>query len=175
MGVGLDTPIADDCRLRPATDADWGMVRKWLRLPAVEKWWGPPSSTEAEVIRALGASHSIARIIEWRGEPVGYAHAVDAMTWGDELPEDLEAGTWDMDIFIAASHARGCGLGPRALVALREEVFSTTLATAVCVFASIENEQAVRAYEKAGFQWRRIWQDPIQGPMWLLSADRPRA
>ncbi len=172
MAAVLDKPTARDCRLRPATDNDWSMVRKWLRLPAVEKWWGPTSTTEAEVIRALGATHSIARIIEWHGEPVGYAHAVDAMTWGDELPEDLEAGTWDMDIFIAEPHARGCGLGPLALAELRDEVFSTTLATAVCVFASIENERAVRAYEKAGFHWSRIWQDPVTGPMWLLIADR---
>ncbi|MFY0613434.1 MAG: GNAT family N-acetyltransferase [Hyphomicrobiaceae bacterium] len=174
MSTTHDNILSGDCQLRPATDNDWGMVRKWLRLPAVEKWWGPASTTEAEVIRALGAAHSIARIIEWRGRPVGYAHAVDAMTWGDELPENLMAGTWDMDIFIAEPDARGCGLGPTALSKLRQEVFSTTLATAVCVFASIENEQAVRAYEKAGFHWSRIWQDPINGPMWLLISDRPQ-
>lgn len=166
--------LTADIRLRPATDADWGMVRRWLHLPAVEKWWGPASSTEAEVIKALGASHSIARIIEYEGRPVGYAHAVDALTWGDALPEDLEAGTWDMDIFIAEPAARGCGLGPQALADLRDEVFSTTLATAVCLFTSIENEQAVRAYEKAGFDWSRIWHDPLCGPMWLLVSDRPQ-
>ena len=65
------------------------------------------------------------------------------------------------------------GLEAIALASLRDEVFSTTLATAVCVFTSINNEQAVRAYEKAGFEWRRIWHDPNQGPMWLLVAQRP--
>ena len=164
-----------DYNLRPATDADWGMVRKWLRLPAVEKWLGPASTSEAEVITALGASHSIARIIEHQGIPVGYAHAIDAMTWGDELPEGLEVGTWDMDVFIAEQSARGLGLGPHALATLRTEVFSTTLATAVCVFTSVNNEQAVRAYEKAGFEWRRIWHDPMSGPMWLLVSERPQS
>ena len=162
-----------DLFLRPATDGDWGMIRKWLRLPEVEKWWGPTSSTESEVIKALGASHAIARIIEWHGRPIGYAHAIDAMTWGEQLPQDLTVGTWDMDIFIAEPSARGCGLGPRALAELRSEVFSTTLATGVCVFASIDNEHAVRAYEKAGFHWRRIWHDPLLGPMWLMIAERP--
>jgi ribosomal protein S18 acetylase RimI-like enzyme len=170
------TNIQDgDIQLRNATDNDWAMVRKWLRLPAVEKWWGPASSTEAEVIKALGASHSMARIIEWDNRPVGYAHAVDAMTWADALPEDLIAGTWDMDIFIAEPDARGCGLGPIALTRLRTEVFSTTLATAVCLFTAVANEQAVRTYEKAGFKWRRIWHDPLQGPMWLLIAERPQS
>ncbi|MBU2531741.1 MAG: acetyltransferase [Alphaproteobacteria bacterium] len=160
-------------RLRTATDADWAMVRRWLHTPAVEKWWGPASAAEAEVIKALGARHAIARIIEWQGRPVGYAHAIDAMTWGEQLPASLEPGTWDMDIFIAEPAARGCGLGPEALAELRREVFSTTLATAVCVFTSVANEAAVRAYEKAGFEWRDIWHDPSQGPMWLLTSDRP--
>jgi len=52
-------------------------------------------------------------------------------------------------------------------------VFATTLAVAVCVFASIENEAAVRAYEKAGFRWRRVWHDPISGPEWFMIAERP--
>lgn len=170
-----DRVVAAELRLRPAFDADWPMVRKWLQLPAVEKWWGPSSATEAEVIQALGASHAIARIIEWQGRPVGYAHAVDAMTWGDDLPEDLEAGTWDMHLFIAEPAARGCGVGPAALAELRSEVFSTSLATAVSIFVTIENEPAARAYEKAGFQWRRIWHDPVLGPMWLMISERPAA
>ena len=173
----MTTTAASDtaCHLRPATDMDWAMVRRWLRLPEVERWMGPASSTEAEVIQALGASHSLARIIEHHGKPVGYAHAIDAMTWGDELPEDLEPGTWDMDLFIADPSARGSGLGPQALADLRQEVFSTTLATAVCVFTSVNNELAVRAYEKSGFQWRRIWHDPLSGPMWLLITERPQS
>lgn len=172
---GAPELAARDIALRQATDLDWPMIRKWLQLPAVEKWWGPASSAEAAVIRALGTRHAIARIIEWRGKPVGYAHAIDAMTWDDELPEDVAAGSWDMDLFIAEPAARGCGLGPVALSQMRAEVFSSTLATAVCIFTSIDNERAVRAYEKAGFHWRRIWQDPQQGAMWLLISERPQS
>ena len=64
MTSAPDPPPGDDLRLRPASDDDWAMVRRWLRLPAVEKWCGPPSTTEAAVIHAFGAAHSIARIIE---------------------------------------------------------------------------------------------------------------
>lgn len=163
-----------EVKLRPASDRDWAMIRGWLRLPEVEAWWGPASTTEPAVIHALGAPAAIARIIEAGGRPVGYAHAVDAMIWGDDLPEDLEAGTWDLDIFIAEPGFRGRGLGSRALALLKDEVFSTTLAVAVSVFTSIENERAVRAYEKAGFRWRRIWNDPVTGPSWFMVADRPR-
>ena len=65
------------------------------------------------------------------------------------------------------------GVGQAALAMLKEEVFASTLAVAVCVFPSVKNERAVRAYEKAGFRWKRIWNDPYAGPSWFMVAERP--
>lgn len=160
-------------RLRVAHRADWDLVRAWLSRPDIEAWWGPRSATEAEVSIALRSEHALCRIIEADGIPVGYAHAIDAMVWGDELPDDLTPGTWDLDLFIASEEHRGKGVGQAALAQLKDEVFSTTLATAVCIFPSIRNERAVRAYEKAGFRWKRIWNDPHMGPSWFMIAERP--
>lgn len=159
--------------LRPATHGDWPLIRGWLARPDIQRWWGPQASTEAEVLMALDSAHAICRMIEVEGEPIGYAHAVDATLWGESLPDDLSPGTWDLDIFIAAEAHRGKGVGVAALELLKKEVFETTLAIAVCVFASIENESAVRAYEKAGFRWRRVWHDPVSGPEWFMIAERP--
>ncbi len=161
-------------RLRPATRSDWPLIRSWLTRPEIQRWWGPQASTEAEVLMALDSTHAISRIIEADGSPVGYAHAVDATLWGESLPDCLVPGTWDLDIFIAAESHRGKGVGEQAARLLTEEVFATTLAVAVCVFASIENEAAVRAYEKAGFRWSRVWHDPLSGPAWFMIAERPR-
>jgi RimJ/RimL family protein N-acetyltransferase len=158
--------------LRPATRADFDLIRRWLTRPDIQDWWGPVSSTEAEVNMALGSGLAICRIIEVDGTPVGYAHAVDATLWGENLPDELEPGTWDLDLFIAAEDQRGRGVGQIALAKLREEVFSTTLAVAVCVFPSVKNERAVRAYEKAGFRWQRVWHDPQIGPAWFMVARR---
>jgi len=138
--------------LRPATRADWDLIRGWLARPDIQEWWGPVAATEAEVNMALGSQHALCRIIEAEGGPAGYAHAVDATLWGDELPQDLEPGTWDLDLFIASEAHRGKGVGQAALAMLKEEVFASTLAVAVCVFPSVKNERAVRAYEKAGFR-----------------------
>ena len=140
-------------RLRPATRADWDLIRGWLARPDIQEWWGPVAATEAEVNMALGSQHAHCRIIEVDGHPTGYAHAVDATLWGDELPQDLAPGTWDLDLFIASEEHRGKGVGQAALAMLKEEVFASTLAVAVCVFPSVKNERAVRAYEKAGFRW----------------------
>lgn len=159
--------------LRPASDADWQTIRTWLAQPEIQRWWGPSAASEAEVIVALGTDHAIARMIQVDGVDVGYGHAVDASLWGADLPDDLESGTWDLDIFIAAPGHRGRGIGPTALKLLRDEVFTTTLAVAVSVFPSIENEQAVRAYEKIGFRWKRVWDDPVYGPSWFMVYERP--
>jgi RimJ/RimL family protein N-acetyltransferase len=159
--------------LRPATRADWDLIRGWLGRSDIQEWWGPVSATEAAVIMALSSQHALCRIIEAGGRPVGYAHAVDATLWGDELPQDLAPGTWDLDLFIASEEHRGKGVGQAALAMLKDEVFAATLAVAVCVFPSVKNERAVRAYEKAGFRWKRIWNDPHAGPSWFMVAERP--
>ena len=164
----------DAVRLRPARIADWDLIRGWLARDDIQDWWGPLSATEAELNMALGSAHAICRIIEAGPEQVGYAHAVDATLWGESLPQDLEAGTWDLDLFIASEEHRGRGVGQTALALLKEEVFASTLAVAVCVFPSVRNERAVRAYEKAGFHWKRIWNDPHSGPSWFMVAERPR-
>ena len=160
--------------LRPAMRADGDMIRRWLARPDIQDWWGPLSQTEAEVNIALHSGHAICRIIESGGVAIGYAHAIDATMWGDALPDELEPGTWDLDLFIASEEHRGKGAGQGALAQLKAEVFATTLAVAVCVFPSIKNERAVRAYEKAGFCWKRIWHDPAMGPSWFMVAERPR-
>ena len=158
--------------LRKAHRHDAGLIRTWLVTPDIQEWWGPLSATEAEVNIALSSAHAICRIIECDGQAVGYCHAIDATLWGDQLPDELEPGTWDLDIFVASESHRGKGIGQIALAALKDEVFSTTLAVAVCVFPSIRNERAVRAYEKAGFKWKRIWNDPHAGPSWFMVAER---
>ena len=161
-------------RLRPAVFSDWPLIRSWLARPDIQRWWGPQASAEAEVLLALGSTHAICRIIEVDDTAIGYAHAVDATLWGEELPEDLAPGSWDLDIFIASEDHRGQGVGAEALGLLKQEVFGSTLAVAVCVFASIENEAVVRAYEKAGFRWQRVWHDPAGGKSeWFMVAQRP--
>ena len=103
--------MADDgaVRLRRASRADWDLIRGWLARPDIEAWWGPRSATEAEVNIALNSEHALCRIIEAGGTAIGYAHAVDATMWGEELPQDLEPGTWDLDLFIASEEHRGQG------------------------------------------------------------------
>jgi len=165
------TPIT----LRPATTEDRFLIRRWLAEPAVQDWWGNAASAEAGITLAMTSTAALPRIIEHDGTPIGYAHAVEIGLWAEERPDELPAGTWDVDLFIASAEHRGKGLGRAALALLTEEVFATTLAVACSAVVSIRNEAAVRAYERAGFRWLRIWPDPLYGPSWLMLKGRSPA
>lgn len=169
----MDT-APDTITIRPAVGADWDLIRGWLRLPEIQGWWGTASSTEAEVRLVMETPSAMARVVMAGSEPIGYAHAIDALHWGSALPERMAPGTWDIDAFVAVRGWRGRGAGRRAVELLAAEVFATTLAPAVSVFTSIRNERAVRAYEAAGFRWAEIHDDPIQGPCWMMIKERPQ-
>src|SRR5262245_58278293 len=87
--------------LRPATPGDRFLIRRWLADPAVQEWWGDAASAEAAVTLAMESATALPRIIEHNGTGIGYAHAVEIGVWAEERPEDLPAGTWDIDLFIA--------------------------------------------------------------------------
>ena len=161
--------------LRPATVRDWALIRGWLKRPEIQRWWGSLAAAEAELRIAAETPSAIRRVIEINAHPIGYAQAVDAGLSGDEAVLDLPPGTWDMSLFIAEPDQRGRGHGLSALRAMQAEVFGSTLALGLSVLVSVRNEAAVRTYEKAGFHWVRVRDDPLFGASWLMLCDRPRA
>jgi aminoglycoside 6'-N-acetyltransferase len=167
------TESLSELRLRPAVPEDRFRVRRWLAAPEVAAWWGNAASAEAEITLAMGSDAALARIIEAGTEPIGYAHAVEIGLWGQDRPEGLVPGTWDVDLFIGEAAHRGRALEAAAVKLLVEEVFSTTLAVACCAVVPVRNEAGVRAYERAGFRWQRIWNDALFGPSWVMLKERP--
>ncbi|MDX2290013.1 MAG: GNAT family N-acetyltransferase [Hyphomicrobiaceae bacterium] len=160
-------------RLRAATPADWPLLQTWLVRPDVERWWGSRGAAEAEIRIVFETQSAIARIIEADGRPAGYAHAIDATFWGPSLPDGMPPGTWDVDVVIAEPEFRSRGVGAQALEEIAREVFQTTFALALSVFVPLRTEAAVRAYERAGFRWVEVWNDPLLGPCWLMIRPRP--
>ena len=84
-----------DINLRPASPNDWPLIRSWLGEPHVAAWWGSRASGEASITIAMDAASALVCIIEADGVPVGYAHALDIVLWGEAPPPRLPAGTWD--------------------------------------------------------------------------------
>src|SRR5262245_66606106 len=105
---------AEAITLRPATTEDRFRIRRWLAESDVQAWWGNAASAEAEINLAMASDTALCRIVEAAGAPIGYAHAVEIGLWGGARPEDVLAGTWDIDLFIASAEHRGRGLGAAA-------------------------------------------------------------
>lgn len=163
-----------EVRLRPLARREFDLVHHWLIDPEVRRWWGDAASAMAEIRLALESPTAICRLIEPAGSasPIGYAQAIELGLESGKLPNGLEPGTWDCDLFIASQEYRGRGFGQAALAHLVDEVFSSTLAIACAISVSIRNERAARAYEKIGFRWASITDDPILGPSWVMRRNR---
>jgi RimJ/RimL family protein N-acetyltransferase len=162
-----------DIRLRPATPEDRFLIRRWLADLEVQSWWGTAARAEAEVTLALASTAALPRMIERDGIPIGYAHAVETGLWAKEPPEGVPVGAWDVDYFVAPAASDAADIGSVVLALLTEDVFATTLAVACSGLVSIRNEPAARAYERAGFRWLQVLQDPLLGPSWLMLKERP--
>jgi RimJ/RimL family protein N-acetyltransferase len=163
-----------DIRLRPATPEDRFLVRRWLSDPQVQSWWGTAASAEAEITLALASAAAMPRIIEHDGAAIGYAHAVEAGLRAAAPHEGVPVGSWDVDYVLAPSAIDTGEIGGIVLALITEEVFATTLAVACSGLVSIRNETAARAYERAGFRWLQVLQDPLLGPSWLMLKERPQ-
>ena len=63
-------------------------------------------------------------------------------------------------------------LAPLFGVAAGHFILHDPLTPAFCRIIPVGNERTVRAYEQVGFRWHAIWQDELQGPVWVMLRER---
>lgn len=161
-------------RLRPATAEDGFLIRRWLHDPATQGCWGNRASAEAEITLARLSATALTRIVTWEQRPIGYAQAIEAGLSAGSKPPEILPGTWETQFCLAPLRQLSKPVLAAIPALLAAEVFASTLAVACSGLVLIRQEMVVRAYEQAGFRWRRIWHDPLFGPAWLLLKERPR-
>lgn len=159
--------------LRPVEPPDWDRVRAWLQQAEIQAWWGGLSAAEAEIAIAAESPSAICRLILADGMPVGYGHALDANIVRSGRTDGLPVGAYMVSLFIADPAHRQRGAGETALAALTGEVFTSTLAPASATLVPVRYEAAVRAAERAGYQWIGVRDDGASGQSWLMMRDRP--
>jgi len=120
--------------LRRATDDDVARLVAWHDDPEVARFWDDERFTEAEMRERLARPDVEAWIVEAEEGPVGY----------------LQVHSTGLDMFIIPS-ARGHGLGPDAARAMTEHLLDERGWTRVTVDPYTWNEQALRAWRRAGF------------------------
>lgn len=148
-----------------------GLLSAWLSRSHVARWWGDP---EVGLAGAAVPGQQQALIL-LDGQPIGYVR------WQPVKAEELRAsgltgisvGTLDIDILLGEPEALGKGIGPRALELLLAQLWQDPTVGLVMMCTAVENEPAIRAYEKVGFRCERRFEDPEFGPSWLMLAERP--
>lgn len=150
-----------DIRLRPATIADLGLLRRWDEQPHVlasdpNDEWG----WETELARNPPWREQL--IGEVGGRPVGFVQIIDPAEeethyWGDAPPNLLAVDIW---IGEAADLNRGYGTAMMRLAIAR--CFTLPEVTAILIDPLASNTASHRFYERLGFRFverRRFGED----------------
>lgn len=134
------------------TRADLPLLARWLVEPHVAKWWDDSVGEALKSIKGHIDSISVEPfIVELNGKPIGYIQSYDPHLEDGHPYQDQPTGTLGIDQFIGPPELIGKGHGPRMIAAFVELLFEEG-AIRVIIDPDPANAQAIRAYEKAGFE-----------------------
>ncbi len=163
--------------LRPLTPADLPLMHAWRHCPHVARWWGGLDArpTWDEVCEdhdpAARARDGVTPyLVLLGGTPVGHAQSyVATMGHGDGWwTEITDPGVRGIDQFIGEAALIGRGLGVRLVQALAARLFADPAVTAIQTDPAPDNRQAIRCYEKAGFDARGVVTTPDGPALYML-------
>lgn len=132
------------------------LFRFWLHQEHVKKFW-QETENEAELkekmLVRLSQMSVQSFIIDKDSIEIGYIQYYDAKKVGNNWWTNEPTGTFGIDIVIGSHSHVGLGLGPTVLKEfiyfLKEKEPSVN---SLIIDPSPDNERAIKAFEKAGFQ-----------------------
>ena len=138
-------------QFRPVERGDLLLLKGWLAAPHVRQWWDDPDSQVATIAEYLDGTIVKPYIALLLGRPLGYIQSYDPHAEYDHPYQDQPPGTFGIDQFIGVRELTGLGHGPAMIQAFCRKLFGEG-AVRVVTDPDPENRQAIRAYEKAGFE-----------------------
>jgi aminoglycoside 6'-N-acetyltransferase len=138
LGPGLQVR-GELTSVRPVGPEDVARLVTWHADPDVARYWDDETFTEEEMRERLARPDVEALIVEAEGQPVGYLQV-----WWDE------PGVGGLDMFLIPA-ARGRSLGPDAARAVARHLLEERGWTRVTVDPYLWNQDAIRAWRRAGF------------------------
>ena len=144
--------MAAQYQFRPLVEGDLPMVRQWLQVPEVARWWGDPVEQFGLVSGDMGEpamDQYIVSSTQAFGAPFGYLQCYRLTDWNICFGSQPEH-TRGIDQMIGAPEMIGRGHGPAFIRAFVEELLASGTPRVV-VDPDPDNARAIRAYEKAGF------------------------
>jgi len=154
--------------LRDVTRKDLALIECWLRVDHVRRFWGEPDENVQLFRQPPPGMRST--IIMDDGREVGL------VAWQHPTRQELdEAGLTeipetviDIDIMIGELDAVGRGIGPAAINLVVDEALADPSVPFVMAAASVDNKASRSAFQKAGFQMERGFDDVPGGRCVLM-------
>jgi aminoglycoside 6'-N-acetyltransferase len=129
--------------VRPGTSDDVDALLAILAEPSVSRWWGDPAPREDVSSDLLGTGDSVLLVIE----------VDDAVAGGIQYYEEADPQYRHAGIDVYLSHRfQGRGLGVEAIGLVARFLFDTRGHHRLTIDPALENERAIRSYEKLGFR-----------------------
>jgi aminoglycoside 6'-N-acetyltransferase len=139
-----------DYRFAPVTRDHLPLLRRWLGLTHVRRWWGDPETELAMIAGDLDREPTDMRIVTLDDRPIAYVQDYPAHHWPMPHYAHLPAGTRALDTFLGEPALLGCGHG-RGYLRARVADLLAAGASMVVVDPDPRNVAAVAAYRAAGF------------------------
>jgi aminoglycoside 6'-N-acetyltransferase len=160
-----------DVMLLPFNDSHIDLLRRWLSVPYVSRWYPQPQEhLDWAVNPPIGGDCAIIAV---SNVPVGYVRwqAVSREVLDSVGLEEIPENSIDIDILIGEENYIGRGIGVQALRILCSRLRSETSAPLLGLSPSIHNHAAQRAYRKVGFRDLREYDAPGYGRCLLMVMD----
>jgi aminoglycoside 6'-N-acetyltransferase len=156
---------------RPVGEEDLGMLRQWLEAPHVARWWGDVDDSLGEIRSHMAEGSTVeAFIVALDDAPFAYIQSYDMDREIGHPYAPQPAATFGIDQSIGIESLTGKGHGPAMMRAFCGRLFSAG-ARRIITDPETTNDNAIRAYEKAGFVKNRIITSEY-GTVWLMTLDR---
>jgi RimJ/RimL family protein N-acetyltransferase len=147
-------------------DSHKAILDDWLGRTHVAKWWGLKRAEG--VVEEAGVGQC--RIIAEDDVPIGFIrwHVLERKELDEAGLLEIPEGGVDFDILIGEEPMTGRGYGPAAINAAVALLDATIQPPFYTLCTSVDNARAFSAYRKAVFSLARTFDDPENGPTYLL-------
>ena len=161
---------------------DVPLYYEWAEKPHVKNVWFLEGYQPKEYIlkKIEGNGIEYPFIILANDKPIGHIQYWDIFA-RDQIEAETNdyftgepEGTFGIDIFIGEENYLGKGYGTKAMLKFTELLFERYNAKKIVIDPSSINKQAIRSYEKAGFQFVRLSEDTISGETVLMELFKPQ-
>lgn len=148
----------DNLALRPllGQPEEYALLLSWLSHPEISRFYGGDAAREiASIRRHVQKGDVCSCLILQQERPIGYLQFYEIADW--EEKEELlllpYAHPYGIDLFLGEPGLLGRGIGTRCLEMVCGYLFAQKHADALCIDPRVDNQRAIRCYEKAGFSY----------------------